>query len=120
MSKIQLIIRCHIFRRTDNTGIAALPSTYYYYYDGLKSVWASVSANETPRVKRCGAALSALLLQPEKYHDRRRRIQFNVRTQNKVSNGFGLIFCCFFLKLWFHVLCSAFCQADVTVNIIIG
>ena len=37
-----LTLLCHIFQRTDNTGNAALPSTYYY--DGLKSVWASVSA----------------------------------------------------------------------------
>ena len=50
--------------------------------------------SESPRVKSANrssfstaaAALSALLFQPREHHDRRRRFQFTVRTQNKVSN----------------------------------
>ena len=54
--------------------------------------WASVSANPrelkalTEAALAAAAALSALLFQPREHHDRRRRFQFTVRTQNKVSN----------------------------------
>ena len=56
--------------------------------------WASVSANprelkaltEAAALLTAAAALSALLFQPREHHvDRRRRFQFTVRTQNKVS-----------------------------------